>query len=200
MKMKTVKFTRRYTTDVNYEFEEYELTATLQDGESAMGLVAQLKADVEAAHAGEVPQPVSPAKSAAGKKTKVKAEPEEEEEETEEEDEQAEEAEEEDETAEEEEEEEDPKPKKSASKPAPGPGSKKFKKKVQDYQRANETHKEIFSGVLKAVAPNWKKSFESKALAKKVSQKMEGAEFLDESGEVYPSFKETVRKAMGGKK
>ena len=76
-------------------------------------------------------------------------------------------------------------------------GAKGFKKKPQVYQRSNETHKDIFGTVLRKVAPNWKKSFESKAHAKKVSQKMEGVEFLDEDGKVLASFEADVKKQMG---
>lgn len=77
---------------------------------------------------------------------------------------------------------------------------KKFKKKPQVYQRTNETHKEIFSNVLKAVAPDWKKSDKTKAKAKDVSLKMEGKDFLDETGEVIPAFRAAVKKLMDGKK
>lgn len=72
----------------------------------------------------------------------------------------------------------------------------KFKKKPQSYSRASEQHKEIFSGVLKSVAPNWKKSEASKLKAKQVSQKMEGKEFLDETGDVLSSFTAEVKKLM----
>lgn len=117
------------------------------------------------------------------------------------------------------EEEEEKKPAKKASKKSPAKksagttsggssqpkskgkdGKKNFKKKPQAYVRANEAHKDIFSTVLKTVAPKWKSSFESKALAKKVSQQLEGKEFLDEDGKVLSSFKELVKKKMAGKK
>lgn len=112
---------------------------------------------------------------------------------------------------------EDDKPKKKASKKSPPstagnkagkakkseaktPGKKKFKAKPQAYARDNDTHKEIFSGVLKAVAPNWKKDASSKKRAKDVSVKLEGAEFLDAEGNVLATFKQSVKKAMLAKK
>lgn len=117
----------------------------------------------------------------------------------------------------EEDEDEEPKPKKKASKKsapstagkkvgkakkpeAKTAGKKKFKPKPQNYARDNDTHKEIFSGVLKAVAPNWKKDAASKKRAKDVSVKLEGEKFLDVDGNVLVTFKQSVKKAMIVKK
>jgi len=47
------------------------------------------------------------------------------------------------------------------------------------------------------VAPKWKSSFESKAHAKKVSQKLNGKDFLDENGKVLSSFEAEAKKLMG---
>lgn len=76
---------------------------------------------------------------------------------------------------------------------------KKYRSKAQDYNREIEQHKEIFSGVLKSVNPDWKKSEASKNKAKEVSQKMEGKEFLDANGEVLDSFTADVKKLLMGK-
>ena len=76
---------------------------------------------------------------------------------------------------------------------------KTFRKKPQNYNRTIEQHKEIFSGVLRSVAPDWKKNEASKKKAKLASEKMEGVEFLDENGEVVPAFKVAVKKLMAGK-
>jgi hypothetical protein len=73
---------------------------------------------------------------------------------------------------------------------------KKFKPKTQAYDRENETHKKIFTEILKEVAPDWKKTAESKAQAKRVSIVMVGEEFLDDIGEVISSFKKQVKELM----
>ncbi len=189
-----VKFTRRFTTDVSYEFEEITLT-TVIDGDVCMKETLQkMKAAAEASRAGTETTPAEEEETEDEGNDDVDTEETTEEDDNETDDE---ETEEDDET---EEEEEKPKAKKGkAGKTAPGSGTKgkKFKKKPQVYQRSNDTHKELFSSMMSVVAPDWKKSFESKALAKKVSQKMEGVDFLDEDGTIFPSFKETTRKAMG---
>lgn len=189
--MTQVKYMRRFVTG-EYEFEEFTVMVDLEETSGTLETMAQLKKQVEAAQAGETEEPKP-------KKRKTKPEPEAEEPEAEAEEE-AEEPETEEPEAEEEEEEEDDKgePISVDSKGNVKKRKKNFKKKPQTYQR-NDTHKEIFSGVLKAVAPDWKKTQESKAKAKSVSQKMEGEEFLDEEGEVLPEFKAEVKKLMGKK-
>lgn len=212
MKVTEAKFTRRYNV-AQYEHEEYTVGAVVEDGDDVIEVLTQLKADVEAAHAGEAPVTEDkPAKSKKKKSTTVESN----EDETGDDDTETDDSETdsdsdipEDETDEDntetddsegtEEEEEPPKTTKGKKAAAPK-DKKKFKKKPQAYQRANEAHKELFSGVLKAVAPNWKAKETTKVLAKKVSQKMEGTDFLDEDGKVFPSFKELVRKHMSVKK
>ncbi len=183
--MKELKYMRRFTTEVQYEFEEFTVSAEVADDDDTQLILADMKASVEAAHLG------SPADG----------EPEEEETEegNEEEDEDTESSDE----SEEEDEEEVPASKtKKTSKSSgdkDGPqttGSKKTKKKPQVYQRTNGTHKEIFSNVLKEVAPKWKESTASKAKGKNASLEMEGEEFLDHTGEVVPSFRAAVKKLM----
>lgn len=70
------------------------------------------------------------------------------------------------------------------------------KKKPQNYNRSIEQHKEIFSGILKSVAPEWKKTDASKAKAKSASESMEGLPFLDDEGNVLESFKTKVSAHM----
>ncbi len=236
--MKKAEFTRRYTTDVQYEFEEYTVSAELEDDADLREVMAALKADIEAIHAGESsagsptedagqdteeenedPKPVKTGKKSKRSRTTTPKEEPEDEEETEDddggdetEDEDGDEGNDDGEESEEspdEEEEESPKvtgKKKSGTaktgqdsktKTEATSGKKGFKKKPQAYQRGNETHKELFSNVLKKVAPNWKKSFESKAQAKTTSKKMEGSEFLDENGKTLASFEAAVKKLMG---
>lgn len=85
---------------------------------------------------------------------------------------------------------------KSDSKDADKKGGKKYKTKSQNYNRGIEQHKEIFSGVLRSVSPSWKQSDVLKQKAKKASETLDGTEFLDENGEVLPSFKAEVKKLM----
>ena len=212
MKNVELRFNRRYNVG-QYEHEDYTIVAQLEEGDSSVEALAQMKASVEAAFAGEsggepgadaADKPATTGKGKKDKKSKpapTTTQEEEEEteeieeetggEETEEETETEEEVEteetEEEETETEEEEIEDPPPKKG----------KTFKKKPQAYQRENKTHKDIFSSVLKKVAPKWKSSFESKAHAKKVSQKLNGKDFLDENGKVLSSFEAEAKKLMG---
>lgn len=199
MRISEAKFSRRYNVG-NYEHEELSLTAVVEEGESAVDVLTQLKADIEAAHTGgEATSVIEPGKVKKSKKKVEEADEEQEQEESEEEttggtEESDDESEEE--TDDEAEEEETAK----SSKKSSIKGKKAFKKKPQVYQRSNETHKEIFSGVLKVVAPKWKATAESKTAAKMVSQKMEGKPFLDESGEVLEDFKATVKRLMAGKK
>lgn len=75
-------------------------------------------------------------------------------------------------------------------------GKKSFKRKPQAYDRSIEQHKEIFSGALRSIAPDWKSSEDSKKKAKKSSETLEGEEFLDENGEVLDTFKQKLKKLM----
>lgn len=197
MRISEAKFTRRYNVG-QYEHEEYSLVAVLEDGTtSAVAALAKLKADVAAAYGGETgaeieAEVVAEQEDPKLKKKKAKkSEPEESvSEESSEEETGDEDMAEEDSATEEESAEEDDAPK----------AAKKFKKKAQTYSRENETHKEIFSDVLKAVAPDWKKTPESKARGKTVSATMEGEDFLDADGEVLAGFKAAVKKLMRSKK
>lgn len=108
-----------------------------------------------------------------------------------------------DEDSEDDEDEESDKKKSSKKKPAKGKdaaadkkGKKKFKAKPQNYARENDTHREIFSTVLRSVAPSWKKDAKTKKLAKDVSVKLDGENFLDADGKVLASFKQSVKKHM----
>ena len=186
MRVTEVKYSKKFNLG-NYESEEFGLTAVLEEDDVAQVAFIGLKNEVAIAYSGEVTKP-EPEELPEPKKGKKKAKPEPEvEEETEEEESEETEVEETEET----EDEVDDEPKAAKGKKS------KFKKKPQTYLRSNETHKEIFSNVLKTVAPDWKKTTESKAKAKAASQKLEGEEFLDENGEVLATFKAAVKKAMG---
>lgn len=225
MKVTEARFTRRYNVG-QYEHEEYTVIAQLEEDDSIVDALVELKSDVQKAYAGEASassgagtedadtedenKPAKRSKKSSKSRTTTRSEDEEADEnededggdetDTDSEEETDEDESEDSEESEDESEEEDAPAKKPAKKTPSkdgAKGSKKFKKKPQVYQRANETHKDIFSATLKKVAPNWKKSFEAKAHAKKVSQKLEGKEFLDENGKVLPSFEAEVKKAMG---
>lgn len=182
----------------DYNSEQIGMVAVVGSKEKPEKVLAQLKALVEGSSSStseetedETPEAdeVEATRSTKKKGGKKAAEEEIEEEVVEEEEEQPEEEEavEEEEATEEEE------------KPKAAKG-KTFKKKPQVYQRSNETHKEIFSGVMKKAAPDWKKTPESKDKAKQVSMTLEGENFLDEEGSVLPEFQAEVKKLMTAKK
>lgn len=75
-------------------------------------------------------------------------------------------------------------------------GKKTFKKKPQSYNRGIDQHREIFSRVLRSVKPDWKESEKMKVRAKKISEQLEGENFLDENGEVLSDFKAEVKKRL----
>ncbi len=220
MKITEVKFGRKFNTG-NYESEEYVVTALVDEDESVSNVFTTLKQEVEAAHSGqqitttdkaeedEVDEDPVASKSTKAKSKSAKGDDSADAEEIggeEEEEDEAEVEEADEEEAGNDESEDEEKSKKQSKKSAPstdgsqaGKAKTKFKKKPQVYQRANETHKEIFSTVLKAVAPNWKKDEKSKVKAKNASTKLEGEEFLDEDGNVMDSFKKAIKKHMGVK-
>jgi hypothetical protein len=219
MKVTEVKFTRRYNTG-EYEFEEYTASAIVEDSELASTVLQALKLEIAKTFSGEVEAaPAVPKKeekkkdgkpksdSRVSKRSKDVEELEEEtaeqssdstedEEEAEDYDSSNDESDNESEADGDDSGEEEEKPKKKVA-PAPKKG---FKKKPQEYSREVEAHIAAFSSVLKAVAPDWKKTPESKARAKAVSRKMIGKEFLDENGDVVASFKAEVKKLMAAKK
>ena len=188
MQTTEVKYTRRFNLG-EYEHAEYSITATTEDKEKAQKVLAQLKADVLEAHTSEdeptedSPTP-APSKKAA-KKAAAKAAAQVEDEESEDEDD--EESEDETDNARDDEDEVETK------------SAKKLKTKAQPYVRIDSTHKELFSGLLKSVAPDWKKSDKSKAKGKEISKKMDGKDFLDADGEVLKEFKAEVKKLWAKK-
>lgn len=223
MKITGIRYVKKFNIG-NYESEQYGISAIIEEDNTKKisALFKELKQEVAAAHGGEkVEQDVTEVTTTSEPKPKKGKDPKredsppaaEKEEEIEGEEEapdprkESVEIEEEDKEGngsdEEEVVEKNSKKLKEKSKPSTDgaeKAGKKFKKQTLGYQRVNETHKEIFSGLLKEVCPDWKKSEASKIKAKAVSQKMEGAEFLDEQGNVLESFKHSVKKQMGGKK
>ncbi len=188
--MKELKFTRRYTTDVAYEYEEYTVAAQIDEDDDVVATLNKIKADVELAHSEAAPlveagpdeeetveetPPVKASKKSKAKPTTapIKEEEDAEEEETVDED-----------SGEEEEEEEKPVAK------------KKFKKSGSVYQRTNEIHKKLVAEQLFKIAPKWKSSDASKAKAMKLSKALEGEDFLDADGAVVPSFIAALKKGM----
>lgn len=188
MKVTEIKYLKRFN-DGNYEHTELSVTAQVDGAkEDVTECMADLKKMVYSSHEVvdakpevemekaevEEEEEVKPKKSK--RKLKVEEPPEEEEEE---------ESEPPVEEAEEEEEEEKPK--------------KKFRSKAATYDRTNELHREIFAGLIKEIDPKWNSTDAKKARAKKVSQLMNGEEFLDAEGEILKTFKAEAKKAFAGK-
>lgn len=226
MKVSEVKYARKFNTG-NYESEEYSVTAIVEEDDSATAVFQKLKQEVTAAHSGEQSgeaneeetatedQPTRRRGSKKGKGSnsdKGETENETEEEKTEDVEGEEEESEteagnetEDDSQEESDDEETTSKRSKKLTRSTDGADTggkvkKNFKKKAQVYQRTNPSHKDIFSTVLKEVAPLWKKDEKSKTKGKLASQKLEGSEFLDDNGKVLASFKQDVKKHMGVKK
>lgn len=198
MRITEAKYVRKYNLG-NYESEDYGLTAVIEDDETAQSVLNNLKAEVAAAYSGEA----APEPAASGKKKKGKKKPPQDSEDAPDADDveatEAEEEETEAEETEEENEEEDDRATPIDGATGKRSTKKKFVKKPEVYQRGKETHRELFSSVLKTAAPDWKKSDKSKEKAKDVSTKMEGKAFLNEDGDVLESFKVEVKKLMGKK-
>lgn len=190
MRVTEVKYARKFNV-ADYESEDYALTAILEEDEEAIVALTGLKELVSSAHTGE-PAPAqkkAAKKSSPAKKSKVV----EEEEDVDDNDEVTEDDED---TNDADDGDDDETPKSSSKKTVKKAASKK---KPQNYNRSIEAHKEIFSSLLKEVAPDWKKTPKGKLAAKNASTDMEDEEFLDADGEVLPEFKLAVKKAMGVK-
>ncbi len=210
MKVSEVKFARKFN-EGNYESKDYSITAVLDEDDVVAEVFKELDKEITAAHSGETTEGeeenANEGNTTRGLGKTARKDPKDDsgEDENEKEEESGEEVgkgTDELEEMENEAEEETPKKpvKPAAAKPAAEKAGKKFKVKAQVYQRGNDAHKEIFSGILKEVAPNWKKDDKSKAKAKTASTELEGEDFLDAEGEVLATFKQSVKKFMGAKK
>ena len=228
MKLTEAKFTKRYNTG-DYEFEELSLSALAEDGDSGTGILCELKADIEKAFTGEIEEKLEEKKPPAkrGRKPKAKKEKEnngksnntDRDEDSHSEASEAEDAGNDGESNQDDESsdteadnnrdsvseesddsnedgQEDEKPKRTSKERG---ARKTYSKKPQAYDRNIEEHKELFGSTLRLIAPDWKKSEDTKMKAKAVSQAMEGKDFIDVTGEVLPSFKAEVKKRMGAK-
>jgi hypothetical protein len=142
-------------------------TATVGEDESAMDAFMALKTEVETAIAADIAAKSEPKAKPVKKAAKAKVE----------------------EPMEEEKEEE-------VATPKAAKAGKKFKAKTSTYSRANETHKSMMADALNEHFPDWKKTAEGKAKAKKLSQTLDGAEFLDGDGEILESFIEAMTEGM----
>ncbi len=198
MKATEIKYARRINLG-NYEHEEVAITAVLDEDDSAVEGIGELKKMVaEAVAAGDTgslpgvsakdPKGKTPAvekktEKKAGEK-KGKAVEEKPDDEVESDDADVSDSQEE-ETIEEEKEEK-----------KPAAGKKGFKKKASPYSRTNDTHKALFSEKLTELFPKWKGSDAGKAKAKQISKDLDGEEFLDSEGEMLPSFIASLKKGM----
>lgn len=207
MKVSEVKYNRKFNNG-NYEAEEFGITMVLDEDETASDAFKQCQEEVKAARSddnngGKTNEPAETTQNrrtgkSANKKGKGSqgdddgsGKIEGEEEETETETEKGEDDEGDDKVPENEEEEQDPPPGKKST-----PSGKKFNKKPQAYSRENKAHKDIFASILREVAPKWKDTPKSTAKGRKASTDLEGEDFLDAEGEVLPSFRLSVKKAM----
>ncbi len=87
----------------------------------------------------------------------------------------------------------------------PAPATRKPKKakevepEAEEEEVEEEEDTEVEAEYLNKLDKNWKSSDKGKAKAKKISQEMEGEEFLDADGEILESFLSTVKKKYGKK-
>lgn len=190
MEITSIRYGRKFNLG-NYESEEIAFEGVLDDGESPMDCLTEMKAAVLEAFKSKEEAPVQEAPTATKKKTskkkaakKVEPAPEEEEEE---------------EFIDDDTEEEPAKPvakkttKKKAAKKATGKKTTKKKasrKKKTPYDRNLALHKKLVGEMLAEELPDWKEDSAIKALVKKASVEMEGEDFLDDGGAILESFRE----------
>jgi hypothetical protein len=172
----TVTYTRRLPAE-QYGFMEMTATATISEDESAHEAFMSLKEEVEKAITGqameavEKEEPTPEPKKRAGKKAKAVVE-------------------------EEEEVTTEDTPDDDEGEAVTTAKRKTTKSKATVYSRASDTHKSMFAEVLAEVAPTWKTTEAGKAKAKKLSQTLDGTDFLDENGDTMPSFITAIKKGM----
>ena len=87
--------------------------------------------------------------------------------------------------------------KKKAAKKTTKKATKKKEPKIENYDRANQSHKEEFARILNIHCEGWKDSAESKKLAKATSEDLVGTEMFKD-GDLMESFVEAVKMAMAG--
>ena len=171
MQVREVRYTRVFNVGP-YEKEEYCLLATLEEdsGKTARECIDSLRKEVLSSHKAVSMDAAaaSPVKEAPKTRGKKAAKAEVVEEEAEEVEEEA-----------------------VAPKAA-----RKTKAKTSNYSRSNETHKAMFAEALNANFPKWKKTDAAKAKAKKLSQDLDGTEFLDADGEILESFMDAMAEGM----
>jgi len=221
------KMTKRYNTG-DYEFEEYTLGAVVDERESGVQVLKELKLQINEAFVGKAATPAAEKEETVTEKPKKKEkknakptkasviddETNDDEDSSDADAESYGESTEDDEASDTEngddsddssdESEEDAKP---AAKAAKGkksdeekPSKKKFVKKPQTYNRGIEEHKQIFGRLIRSLSPDFNKSDKLKQLVKDVSLEMEGEDFLEENGEVVSTFDAAVKKLMKAKK
>lgn len=166
MTPQTVTYTRRMPME-QYGYAEMTSTATVGDDETPLTAFMALKAEVEKAVAMEVSAATEPEIVEEKPAKKAKKAAKVE-------------------VAAEEDEEE----------VAPVKAAKKTKAKTSNYSRSNETHKAMFADALNNSFPSWKKTDAGKSKAKKLSQDLDGTEFLDASGEILESFLDAMAEGM----
>lgn len=83
---------------------------------------------------------------------------------------------------------------KSGSKEQASPTKKKFRAKDTKYDRNNEIHKNLVGEMLNEEFPKWRTTLQ--AVAKQVSAKMAGQEFLDSEGGITDAFRDKFIRLM----
>jgi len=187
MEITSLRYGRKFNLG-NYESEEIAFEGVLEDGESPLECLQEMKSAVMEAYKGVSAEPVTqkePTKKKAAKKV-VEEEPEDTD------------LEDEDEFVDDETEEEEPKKaaKKKVTKKATAKKATKKKatkkkatrKKNTPYDRSLELHKKLIGEMLTEELPNWKKDADIKTACKNASVEMEGEDFLDSEGNILESF------------
>lgn len=180
MRVTEISYVRRKNLG-SYEYEELSMSAVIEEGENTSEEVDKLKNEVLSALGivtAPTPEPVKETK-VKEEKPKVKKEPKQEIP-----------------PVIEKEEEETPEPPK-----LPETKEKKAPKKEKvveptPYDRDKQTHKDLFANLLNTSFPGWSTDKAAIGRAKHASLAMVGEDFLNEKGEILPTFKEAVNNLM----
>lgn len=191
MEITSIRYGRKFNLG-NFESEEIAFEAVLDDGESPLECLQEMKAAVLEAFKNKEEAPVQEAptttkKKATKKKASKKAAPAPEPEEEDPEEEFI------DDTTEEKPEKEVVKKKTTKKKAVTKKKATKKKasrKKKTPYDRSLQLHKKLIGEMLEEELPDWKEDAAVKKLVKAASVEMEGEDFLDDAGEILTSFTE----------
>ena len=74
------------------------------------------------------------------------------------------------------------------------PKKKSLKKKGSAYDRSNELHKKMLSGVLGGIKKDWREIPDYAERAKTISKGLHGKDFLDADGQIVPEVLKKIKK------